>query len=232
MARYFTVPNRSASLRKAHDAMSKKTTTAKAVAIPLNFPGKLSRTGWQLPDKLEFDQWTTCGKGLFQIEGAVQWWLGDWWVYGEHAYGERKALFEEGGQLESLNFGTLMNYGSVARRISPSHRCEVLSFKHHEHVASFPTCSAARMAQARRQRRMVVQTIEVGYRCRHSSGRRPSGQRRRDGAAEWRPSYRCPCSSSADRRGDPQGCGEQRQTEYRRTYLGHRRRSQFGEANH
>jgi hypothetical protein len=75
-------------------AGSKKTTTAKAVAIPLNFPGKVSRTGWQLPDKLELDQWTTYGRALSQIEGAMQWWLGDWWVYGEHAYGERKALFE------------------------------------------------------------------------------------------------------------------------------------------
>jgi hypothetical protein len=31
-----------------------------------------------------------------------------------------------------------MNYGSIARRIAPSHRCEGLSFMHHEHVASFP----------------------------------------------------------------------------------------------
>jgi hypothetical protein len=37
-----------------------------------------------------------------------------------------------------MNFGTLMNYGSVARRVTTSHRCEVLSFKHHEYVAPLP----------------------------------------------------------------------------------------------
>jgi hypothetical protein len=34
--------------------------------------------------------WAANGK----IEGSVQWWLGDWWAFGEHLYGDRKAIVE------------------------------------------------------------------------------------------------------------------------------------------
>ena len=70
----------------------------------LSMPGKLTRTAWLLPKKLSLEDWIDCGRCLGKIEGAVQWWLGDWWAYGEHAYGERKALFEEGGPLAELEF--------------------------------------------------------------------------------------------------------------------------------
>ena len=83
----------------------------------LGVPGELSRVGWRLPDNMGFDQWVTCGQALVEIEGSVQWWLGDWWAYGEHAYGSRKALFEEGQPLEDMNYGTVTNYGWVARSV-------------------------------------------------------------------------------------------------------------------
>jgi N6-adenosine-specific RNA methylase IME4 len=127
--------------------MSKKITAApqqkRLALVPtpsawagLSVPGTLSRIGWTLPAKLDFDQWVACGGALHKIEGAVQWWLGDWWAYGEHKYGARKALFEEGQPLDELNFSTLMTYGWVARQVTTSNRLEVLSFKHHFHVAS------------------------------------------------------------------------------------------------
>ena len=36
-----------------------------------------------------YAEWEQCGAVLRQIDGAVQWWLGDWLNYGEHAYGEQ-----------------------------------------------------------------------------------------------------------------------------------------------
>ncbi len=68
----------------------------------------------------------------------MKWWLGDWWAYGEHKYGARKALFAEGQPLEDMNFGTLATYGWVARQVPTSTRVEVLSFDHHRHVAALP----------------------------------------------------------------------------------------------
>jgi N6-adenosine-specific RNA methylase IME4 len=103
----------------------------------LRLPGTLTRTGWELPQKLSFEDWIACGQSLGKIEVAVQWWLGDWWAYGEHAYGERKALFEEGGPLEDMSFNSLAHYGWIARSIETCNRLQVLSFKHHEYVAPF-----------------------------------------------------------------------------------------------
>ena len=63
----------------------------------------------------------------------MQWALGDWWAYGFHQYGKRKEIAQKIG----LNFGTLMNYGFVARRVKTSCRNEVLSFTHHWVAARF-----------------------------------------------------------------------------------------------
>jgi hypothetical protein len=125
--------------------MAKKTNQSKNVAVrrasnmPVNMPGKLSPVGWELPKSLSADDWVKAGMALIQIEGAVQWWLGDWWAFGDHGYGERvAALQEEGGPLAGMNFGTVMNYGTVARAIETSRRREVLSFSHHVEVAPLP----------------------------------------------------------------------------------------------
>src|SRR5262249_31940688 len=59
--------------------------------------------------------------------------LGDWWAYGYHKYGERKA--KTAAKKLRYEFTTLMNIGSVARRIETSLRREDLTFSHHVEVA-------------------------------------------------------------------------------------------------
>ena len=90
------------------------------------------------PKNLSEEDWILFGSGLGKIEGAVQWWLGDWWAYGEHAYGKRKELFEEGAPFEDLNFQTVKQYGFVAGNIETCDRSHVL------YLNSSPTnCSFA-----------------------------------------------------------------------------------------
>jgi hypothetical protein len=86
---------------------------------------------------MEFEQWLTCGQALIEIEGAVQWWLGDWWSYGEHGYGDRVKALEE-GSLGDRSFGTLRTYGWVANKVPTSIRIDALTFAHHQHVAPLP----------------------------------------------------------------------------------------------
>ena len=47
----------------------------------------LDRTGLVVMGSPPYAEWEQCGAVLRQIDGAVQWWLGDWLNYGEHAYG-------------------------------------------------------------------------------------------------------------------------------------------------
>lgn len=100
----------------------------------LSLPGKITRTSWVLPKKMSFEQWSACGAALVEIGSAVQWWLGDWWTYGEHAYGKRIEAVRD-GLFGEYSFGTLATYGWVARQLETSIRIETLSFAHHQHVA-------------------------------------------------------------------------------------------------
>jgi hypothetical protein len=103
----------------------------------------VSRTALLCPEQLTLNDWKSLGRTLQQFECSIQWWLGDWWCYGQHRYGERKAKLTLKDTLPSENdspfyrraYGTLMNYGSVAGRVASSRRREVLSFSHHVVIA-------------------------------------------------------------------------------------------------
>jgi hypothetical protein len=43
-----------------------------------------------LPGKLTSKQWEEIGRGLGKIEQATQWWIGDWWAYGDEAGSRRE----------------------------------------------------------------------------------------------------------------------------------------------
>ena len=41
-----------------------------------------------LDPNLSYDEWVAVGKKLVDTTQNIMWWLGDWWNYGEHKYGE------------------------------------------------------------------------------------------------------------------------------------------------
>lgn len=84
-----------------------------------------------------YDQWAAVGKTLRRIEGAVSWWLGDWWLHGERAYGDmasqeaKDAVLDETGHA----YDTVRVYAYVAERFKPDNRFANLSYKHHQIAA-------------------------------------------------------------------------------------------------
>jgi len=104
---------------------------SKPIALALPFRAVLYPTGLEVPPDLSIDDWRALGEHLIKFEGSVQWSVGDWWSYGYHQYGRRKAMAKRLG----LSFGYLMNLGYVARRVKTSFRNEVLSWSHHCTVA-------------------------------------------------------------------------------------------------
>jgi N6-adenosine-specific RNA methylase IME4 len=138
------------------DVIKNPDTSVKAAGGPsLTAWAGLNQTGWILPPRLSQEQWVICGAALERIEGAVQWWLGDWWAYGDHEYGERlKALEDPSGPLADMNFGTLRTYGWVARQVTTSTRVDVLSFAHHKYVAPLPPAQ---------QRRWLARAVKEGW---------------------------------------------------------------------
>jgi hypothetical protein len=89
----------------------------------------------QLGDSLPFEDWITVGQNLDRFMRASAWWLGDWLVYGERAYGQR---YKAALSVTSLDYQTLRNYAWVARSVEASRRRDSLSFQHHAALAALP----------------------------------------------------------------------------------------------
>lgn len=102
----------------------------------LVFPGDRSPTHLTLPADLSFDDWIACGKLLAEVDGAVQWWIGDWWAFGGQAYGVRKAHVES-DEWHGPAFQTCAIAATVCRKfLETFRRRKVLSFAHHAEVTA------------------------------------------------------------------------------------------------
>src|SRR6266568_4414813 len=66
-------------------------------------------------------------------EKAVQFWIGEWLLYGENHYG--KVRYEQAIEETGLDIQTLYNYKWVASKVPISLRRNNLSFHHHKEVA-------------------------------------------------------------------------------------------------
>ena len=54
--------------------------------------GRVDSLAWRLPDDLSEDEWIEAGIILAKIGAGVMWWVGDYWIYGDKKYGDRKAI--------------------------------------------------------------------------------------------------------------------------------------------
>jgi len=97
---------------------------------------KLSSNGLKPVGKPTYDQWASVGEFIRKSEGAIHFWLGDWFNYGEENWGE--AHSQELEDKYGYDFNTLSKDKWVANKIDPERRHSGLSFRHHEEVACLP----------------------------------------------------------------------------------------------
>lgn len=109
----------------------------------LALPGAVTATSLVLPAKLSFEEWEAAGQVLRQVERSCMWWIGDWWAFGDHKYGERAAQATEGAA-----FQTMADAGWVSRKFETSRRREVLSWSHHREVAALKPAEADKLLDA------------------------------------------------------------------------------------
>lgn len=96
---------------------------------------KTHKAGMVFPQNLPERSWERIGTGLRELTNSSAWWLADWLIYGESAYGLRR--YREAIERTGLDYQTLRNYAWVARRFEHHRRRENLSFAHHAEVARF-----------------------------------------------------------------------------------------------
>jgi hypothetical protein len=88
-----------------------------------------------LPSDMDEHGWAEIGRRLGRLNQAVQWWIGDWWAFGEgHKYGSRKAIVDA-DDWPGPSFEVCMNMASICRTFETSRRHEGLTYTHHCEVA-------------------------------------------------------------------------------------------------
>lgn len=118
---------------------------------------------------LTFDRWVQVGEALVHMMDGVQWWLGDWWRYGERHYGE---CAPQGLPL-GWKLHTIQNAAWVASRIEPARRVPGLGFSHHSTVAALePPVQDMLLARAAAEHLSVREVREEVRALRPESSRR------------------------------------------------------------
>jgi N6-adenosine-specific RNA methylase IME4 len=96
-----------------------------------------------LNDSISIDEWKELGSQLKQVEGSVQFWIGDWARFGDKKgftgkYTDSK-VYDELEEITGLERKTLKEYKSVAENTSEarqsSARADDISYSHYREVA-------------------------------------------------------------------------------------------------
>lgn len=103
-------------------------------------PGILTETSYTLPEGLNIGKWLAIGETLQRMERSVQWWLGDWWNYGERRYGEMASQASKDAVQDATGhtYQTVRNAGIVAEKFESARRRADVPFSYHEAVSALP----------------------------------------------------------------------------------------------
>lgn len=102
---------------------------------------KFEKNKLVIDGSITIDEWKELGQSLKQVEGSVQFWIGDWARYGDKRgftgkYTDPK-VYDELEDITGLDRKTIQNYKHVAENVS-SFRKEDLSHAHHAQVSQLP----------------------------------------------------------------------------------------------
>jgi N6-adenosine-specific RNA methylase IME4 len=101
----------------------------------------ITKTALIIPEDTTYAVWIDIGKKLRLMEGAIQFWVGDWINFGEHKYGDK---YREALEQTGYDYGTLRHQAWVANitcvpedtNKDKIQRHENLDYTHHREVAS------------------------------------------------------------------------------------------------
>lgn len=128
-----TAAVRTASRHKARPVNNSGEPAQRDVVLPfVGSQARVQKSGMIFPQNLSERSWERIGTNLRELVNSSAWWLADWLIYGEAAYGWRR--YKEAIERTGLDYQTLRNYAWVARRFEHDRRRDSLSFAHHAEV--------------------------------------------------------------------------------------------------
>jgi N6-adenosine-specific RNA methylase IME4 len=118
---------------------------------------RLTASGIVFDGAPTFEEWESAGAFLQRCEGAVQFWIGDWLLYGESRpdWGDH---YDEAMSRFGVGRDTLLDYRRVAKAIPPPLRNAKLSWWHHRETVPLAESggSAELLAEAERDKLPVA----------------------------------------------------------------------------
>lgn len=112
---------------------------------------QMTKTKLSIPENTSFDEWKNIGRQLKGVEGAIQFWVGDWINFGERKFGDKYliAMAQTGFSYEYLKtiawVSKRFNGSSGTTNEGLATRHENLSFTHHQAVAALPGLVAEKL---------------------------------------------------------------------------------------
>lgn len=107
------------------------------------------------------DEWKLMGQALKQVEGSVQFWIGDWARHGEKYLGKYTdpKVYDELEEITGLKRNTIQEYKSVAEATSCV-RTQDLDYSHHRVVASLPEDQQREFLNQAVERKLSVKDLK------------------------------------------------------------------------
>lgn len=93
---------------------------------------KITTVGLEIKEDTKIENWLKIGDGLKRMNGAMQWWIGDWLNYGEQKYGE---MYAQALDKTNYEYETLAKLKQVSEKVEISNRLPILSWTHHFAIA-------------------------------------------------------------------------------------------------
>jgi hypothetical protein len=109
----------------------------------------------------EIEKWLEVGTLLTGMESSLNWWIGDWLVFGEHTYGQKYSQAESVTKhrqdyLKACNF--------VSSKVPASNRIVGLSWSHHREVAALPVVEQKKWLTQALENEWTVSELRINMR--------------------------------------------------------------------
>ena len=93
-----------------------------------------------IDETITLDEWKSLGQSLRQVEGSVQFWIGDWARFGEKQGFTGKyvspKVYDELEEITGYSRNTIQHFKHTASMLSPDTRLPELSYSHHRAVST------------------------------------------------------------------------------------------------
>ena len=102
--------------------------------------GNIDSVSWKAAPDMTYEEWEKIGQRFQQINGSINWWLGDWLNEGERRYGE---TYSQAVELTGHKIDHLIKCKQVAGSVKSWTRVQLLSWTHHRYIAHLPESEQA-----------------------------------------------------------------------------------------